>query len=111
MRVDGLVIVRGERKRHQDGRLLANGQLRNGRRAGPADEQVRAGVRARHVVDERGGLSGRELLVARRDLRQIFHAGLVQQVDPRAVTQDLDRFRHAHVEHVRALRAAGDEDR
>src|SRR5207237_1911988 len=82
----------------------------------PADQEVRARVRARHVVDERDGLDGQtprlELFVPRRDLRLILAARLVQDLDAGADlrAEDLQRLRYAQVESVGPLRSAGHQD-
>src|SRR6267143_406870 len=115
--VDRLVVVSSVGKGDQDRRLLADGQLGDGGRAGAAEEQVGLRVGLGHVLDEgrrlRVHAAASQRLIPPADLLQVLLAGLVHDAQPRAQRgrELLERLRHAEVQDVRALRPAGDEDR
>src|SRR4051812_7282889 len=105
-----LVIVGRGRQRNENRRLPGRRELRQRRRPGAADDQVRCGDPPSHVVQERFDLGlnpGR--LVGGSDHLHVSLSRLVCDTKRRTAGRQLRCcLHHGHVDRVRALRAAKD---
>ena len=108
-RVRGLMIVGGDRKRHEDCGAADRGQFGNGRGASPADEQVRARQARRHVLEVSAKL-GRDFVsgIARAHRFKIFRAALLRHLQAMAQRgrQHRKPVGHNVRQHRRALASA-----
>ena len=104
------MVVGRRRKRNQDRRPSRRRQLRERRRTGAADHQIRCGHFTGNGVEERlraRGYSG--ALVPLADRCQISLAGLMDHFQAWEAPHQPRRCRHhGHVDRVRALGAAKD---
>ena len=112
-RVGGLVIVGRRGERDEDRGPPGRAQLGDGRRARPADHQMRVGELLGHVLDIGRELGGNaELGILRANALDVVGAALLDDLQAAAKRrlEHAEAFRHDRAEDARALAAAGDED-